>query len=247
LASWYGDAFHGRLTANGEVYDVRGLTAAHPTMPLPSYARVTNLRNNRSVVVRVNDRGPFARGRIIDVSETAAEMLGFRRAGTAKVKVEYVGPARMDGLDHDMLVASYKAPGIPGQPVMVADRRTENLVVAAGPAPRPRPDLFDDFEPPPTIAYGDPLEITPASAAYDDPLAPLILRESFAASYAPVENRLSAAHRAAANLAGSDSSPTTGSPATALSARFASWSMTRRPQTTSSPSRRWRAFPTPLS
>ena len=80
LASWYGDNFHGRLTANGEVYDMEGLTAAHPTMPLPSYARVTNLSNGRSVVVRVNDRGPYARNRIIDVSSTVARVLDFKRA-----------------------------------------------------------------------------------------------------------------------------------------------------------------------
>jgi rare lipoprotein A (peptidoglycan hydrolase) len=77
LASWYGDAFHGRLTANGEVYDMTHLTAAHPTMPLPSYARVTNLKNGSSVIVRVNDRGPYHEGRIIDVSERAAQMLDY--------------------------------------------------------------------------------------------------------------------------------------------------------------------------
>lgn len=70
LASWYGDAFHGRKTANGEVYDMNMLSAAHPTMPLPSYARVTNYSNNRSVIVRVNDRGPFAHGREIDLFKT---------------------------------------------------------------------------------------------------------------------------------------------------------------------------------
>ena len=103
LASWYGSAFHGRLTANGEIYDVNGLTAAHPTLPLPSYVRVTNLENGRSLVVRVNDRGPFASNRLIDVSSRAADMLGFKRKGTAKVQVDYVGPARMDGLDERTL------------------------------------------------------------------------------------------------------------------------------------------------
>lgn len=107
-ASWYGDAFHGRLTANGEVYDMTHLTAAHPTMPLPSYARVTNLKNGSSVIVRVNDRGPFARGRIIDLSKRAAEMLDYTHAGTAKVKVEYVGRAPLDGRDDEYLMASYR-------------------------------------------------------------------------------------------------------------------------------------------
>lgn len=88
IASWYGPKFHGKLTANGEVFDQYELTAAHPTLPMPSMVRVTNLENGRSVVVRVNDRGPFKNGRIIDVSTKAADLLGFRRKGTAKVLVE---------------------------------------------------------------------------------------------------------------------------------------------------------------
>ncbi|QKC83966.1 septal ring lytic transglycosylase RlpA family protein [Mesorhizobium sp. NZP2077] len=107
LASWYGDAFHGRLTANGEVYDMSHLTAAHPTMPLPSYARVTNLETGSSVIVRVNDRGPYHENRIIDVSERAAQMLDYAKVGTAKVKVEYVGRAPLDGDDDQYLMASY--------------------------------------------------------------------------------------------------------------------------------------------
>ncbi|RVC27711.1 septal ring lytic transglycosylase RlpA family protein [Mesorhizobium sp. M7A.F.Ca.CA.004.04.2.1] len=107
LASWYGDAFHGRLTANGEVYDMTHLTAAHPTMPLPSYARVTNLKTGSSVIVRVNDRGPYHEGRIIDVSERAAQMLDYVNTGTAQVKVEYVGRAPLDGDDDQYLMASY--------------------------------------------------------------------------------------------------------------------------------------------
>lgn len=90
IASWYGPGFHGRYTANGEVYDSTALTAAHRTLPMPSIVRVTNLDNGRSIKVRVNDRGPFARSRIIDVSERAAELLGFRDRGTAKVLVEVV-------------------------------------------------------------------------------------------------------------------------------------------------------------
>lgn len=107
LASWYGDAFHGRLTANGEVYDMTHLTAAHPTMPLPSYARVTNLKTGSSVIVRINDRGPYHEGRIIDVSERAAQMLDYANTGTAQVKVEYVGRAPLDGNDDQYLMASY--------------------------------------------------------------------------------------------------------------------------------------------
>jgi rare lipoprotein A len=107
LASWYGSAFHGRLTANGEVYDSAHLSAAHPTFPLPSYARVTNVDTGSSVIVRVNDRGPYHPGRIIDVSGKTAELLDMKRTGTAKVNVQYVGRARMDGQDMPFLMASY--------------------------------------------------------------------------------------------------------------------------------------------
>ncbi|HUI22736.1 MAG TPA: septal ring lytic transglycosylase RlpA family protein [Methylocella sp.] len=109
LASWYGDAFHGRRTANGEVYDRDSISAAHPTMPLPCYARVTNLRNNYSMIVRVNDRGPFAADRIMDVSRKAAEALGFRQIGTTPVKVEYVGAASLAGSDDQKLLATLRS------------------------------------------------------------------------------------------------------------------------------------------
>ncbi len=87
IASWYGPQFHGKRTANGEVFDMNELTAAHKTLQLPSLVRVTNLENGRSMVVRVNDRGPFKRGRIIDLSKRAAELLGFKGKGVAKVKI----------------------------------------------------------------------------------------------------------------------------------------------------------------
>ncbi|MBP5399126.1 MAG: septal ring lytic transglycosylase RlpA family protein [Alphaproteobacteria bacterium] len=88
VASWYGPDFHAKKTANGEKYDMHALTAAHKTLPLPSIIRVTNLENGRSLVVRVNDRGPYARNRIIDVSKKVAQLLGFLEQGTAKVRVE---------------------------------------------------------------------------------------------------------------------------------------------------------------
>lgn len=123
-ASWYGSAFHGRLTANGEVYDMNHLTAAHPTMPLPSYARVTHVENGSSVIVRVNDRGPYHGGRIIDLSQKAAEMLDYTDSGTAKVKVEYVGRAPLEGNDDEFLLASYQSGsdsiGQPASGVMLA-------------------------------------------------------------------------------------------------------------------------------
>jgi rare lipoprotein A len=202
MASWYGRDFHGRRTANGEVYDMADLTAAHPTLPLPSYARVTNLANGRSVVVRINDRGPYTRGRLIDVSATVAALLDFKRAGSARVKVDYVGPARMDGLDRKMLMASYRAPG----------SGSNDTLFAAAPPVRVRPAVIlvsapqRKLRPAPDFSIAnDPMVITPAyvPAAADgdgDPLAPLILRTGFASSYAPA-GRLSPAHEAAASLA----------------------------------------------
>lgn len=91
IASWYGAEFNGKKTANGEVFDMNELTAAHRTLQLPSLVRVTNLENGRSLIVRVNDRGPFKRGRVIDLSKRAAELLDFKNKGTAKVKIQVLG------------------------------------------------------------------------------------------------------------------------------------------------------------
>lgn len=88
VASWYGPGFHAKTTANGEIYDQNAMTAAHRTLPMPSFVRVTNLENGRSTVLRVNDRGPYARGRILDVSKHAAQLLGFLERGTARVRVQ---------------------------------------------------------------------------------------------------------------------------------------------------------------
>jgi len=108
IASWYGPDFHGRLTANGEIYDMHAISAAHPTMPLPSYARVTNLDNARSIIVRVNDRGPYVRNRIIDLSIGTAKALDFYGYGLAQVRVEYVGRAPLEGSDDAMLLATLR-------------------------------------------------------------------------------------------------------------------------------------------
>src|SRR5215475_13306922 len=108
MASWYGDDFHGRLTANGEVFDMSALTAAHPTLPIPSYARVTNSRNGKSLIVRVNDRGPYHGNRLIDVSNKAAELLEFKSNGVARVRVEYVGRAPLEGTDDRQLLATLR-------------------------------------------------------------------------------------------------------------------------------------------
>lgn len=210
LASWYGRGFHGRRTANGEVYDVTDLTAAHPTLPLPSYARVTNLANGRSVTVRINDRGPFRRDRLIDVSASVAELLGFARAGTTQVKVDYVGPARMDGLDRKMLLASYRGPKAGSADVSVAasEPATPRVILASASAKPPPVQPAADFG-----AAATPILLTPASSEADLSRAlapsgkrpkalppPLALRSSFASSYAP-DGSLSDAEAAASRLA----------------------------------------------
>jgi rare lipoprotein A len=99
VASWYGAAFHGRRTANGEVFDMGALTAGHPTLPLPSYAYVTNLQNGRTIMVRINDRGPYVNDRIIDLSWRSAKELGFAARGLARVRVRYAGSAPINGSD----------------------------------------------------------------------------------------------------------------------------------------------------
>jgi len=146
-ASWYGREFHGRRTADGETFDMGGLTAAHKTMPLPCYARVTNLRNGRSMVVRINDRGPFVGDRVIDVSARVANLLDFQRSGLTKVKVDYVGMAPIGGGDEPALLASLKShespdDGVsafaPTRPAVIAARAPVPAVVAAY-APTPAP------------------------------------------------------------------------------------------------------------
>jgi len=137
MASWYGDAFHGRLTANGEIYDMTHLTAAHPTMPLPSYARVTNTRNGASVIVRVNDRGPYAHGRVIDLSRRAAELLDYTHSGVAKVDVEYIGRAPLHGQDDQFLMASYRPAGGGRAPSSIDDGLPSGVMIAMnGPTPK---------------------------------------------------------------------------------------------------------------
>jgi rare lipoprotein A len=96
LSSWYGEAFHRRKTSNGEWFDMATLTAAHPTLPLPSYAKVTNLENGKTIIVRVNDRGPFVDVRVLDVSKRVAEVLGYKQQGIGKIRVQYIGPAPLN-------------------------------------------------------------------------------------------------------------------------------------------------------
>lgn len=115
IASWYGDDFHGRRTANGEVFDRTSISAAHPTLPMPCYVRVTNLKNERSIIVRINDRGPYHQNRVIDVSHRTADLLGFSSSGVAKVRVEFVSLAPLDGSDDRKLMATLRQDGTPAE------------------------------------------------------------------------------------------------------------------------------------
>jgi len=125
IASWYGPGFHQKVTANGEIYDENDMTAAHRTLPMPSLVRVTNLDNGRSIVVRVNDRGPYAHGRIIDMSRRGAQLLGFERGGTAKVRVQILA-------EESRQIAAAARQGTP--PAILA----ESDGMAPKPAPRSR-------------------------------------------------------------------------------------------------------------
>lgn len=129
IASWYGRPFHGQRTANGEIYDMNTLTAAHKTLPMPSYVRVTNLENGRSLILRLNDRGPFVNGRIIDVSYRAAQLLGFSEKGTARIQVQAV-----DGPSENLIAARAANPG-------------GGLEIDVAAAPRPQVAV-DDLPPP---------------------------------------------------------------------------------------------------
>ena len=139
-ASWYGREFHGRRTADGETFDMGGLTAAHKTMPLPCYARVTNLRNGRSMVVRINDRGPFVGDRLIDVSARVANLLDFQHSGLTRVKVDYIGMAPLGGADGPALLASLKTRDSPDDGVS-AFAPAPAVVTAFAPTP-PARDVF---------------------------------------------------------------------------------------------------------
>jgi rare lipoprotein A len=139
MASWYGRKFHGQKTSNGEVYDMYGMTAAHPTLPLPSYVRVTLVRTGKSVVVRVNDRGPFLQQRVIDLSYTAAAKLGYINAGSAEVELELI--TRFDGVAPAVVAALPSTSPTPApavEAVQPNERLSIETVVAAN-TPEPAP------------------------------------------------------------------------------------------------------------
>ena len=127
IASWYGPTFHGKPSASGETFDEMAMTAAHPTLPIPSIVRVTNLENGKTALVRLNDRGPFIDDRIIDLSKRAGEVLGLHDRGTAKVRVQYVGPATVDA--HTAPVEL--TPAKPVQPMLVSQPADLNRNTAA--------------------------------------------------------------------------------------------------------------------
>jgi rare lipoprotein A len=137
IASWYGDAFQMKATANGEIFDLNQFSAAHTTLPLPSMVEVTNLANGRSLTVRVNDRGPFVGGRIIDLSHAAARELGYDRQGTARVRVRYVGPAPLAGPEAGVRYAKATppayAPARPADEDIFADALTAQAPVGSAP------------------------------------------------------------------------------------------------------------------
>lgn len=143
-ASWYGEAFNRRKTSNGEWFDMNRLTAAHPTLPLPSYVKVTNLDNGREVIVRVNDRGPFVGTRIIDLSKRTAEVLDFKHKGKAPVRVQFIGPAPLnDNGSHLMAMNKELDRGTPLRKMIAAANRRKGKapaenVVAEAPPPAPR-------------------------------------------------------------------------------------------------------------
>ena len=148
-ASWYGPAFHGRLTANGEIFDQYHLSGAHPTLPLPSYVRVTNLENGASALIRINDRGPFSHSRVLDVSRGTAEVLGFKQQGTANVRVQYVGPAPLNGDDTRFLMASINqlTPYEMNTRMAYQEIQVAQADTGVAPAPVARPEAFANVIP----------------------------------------------------------------------------------------------------
>jgi rare lipoprotein A len=160
IASWYGEQFHGKYTANGDTFDMNAVTAAHRTLPLPSIVEVTNLENGRTLQVKVNDRGPYARGRIIDLSRRSAQLLGIERQGTAKVRVRILAePSRqlamqLTGTDNTGLVENNGVRGAPRATVATAE------IPGTPPAPKP-----PQAKATPATATMIPTVVTPSTGA----------------------------------------------------------------------------------
>jgi rare lipoprotein A len=160
IASWYGDAFNMKATADGEIFDMSQFSAAHTTLPLPSMVEVTNLDNGRKLTVRVNDRGPFVGGRIIDLSHAAAQELGYDRAGIARVRVRYLGPAPLAGPEAGVRYAKASpAPGFAQTPAPIrAGRRPadEDIFQEASYTPA----TAADAAPRPLVAAPEPVTVS---------------------------------------------------------------------------------------
>jgi rare lipoprotein A len=167
IASWYGPGFHGKDTANGETYDQNDLTAAHRTLPMPSAVRVTNLENGRSIVLRINDRGPFARGRIIDVSRRGAQLLGFEKNGVAKVRVDILPDesrqlktAAINGSSRQIQVAASPREAVASAPLPAP---TQPGVHETRPAATPTPVRTTSLPPPVEPVLSKEVEVLPVS------------------------------------------------------------------------------------
>lgn len=170
IASWYGPTFYGHRTANGEVYTAADLTAAHRTLPLPVNVRVTNLDNGKSIVVRVNDRGPFAKGRIIDLSERAAELLGYKEKGTARVRVTFVGRADLQGgAPPPDETPPEIASAVPAAPTTTVASAALDAVPGATVAPPP-PVTNTDLPPPPIRTIDDAVATEPTGVVSKVPV-----------------------------------------------------------------------------
>ena len=156
IASWYGPQFHRRMTSNGEWFDMNYLSAAHTTLPLPSYVKVTSLENGREIVVRVNDRGPFVDSRLIDLSRKSADALGFTNRGMAPVRVQYIGPAPLD--DKGSHLAAMNKELMRGTPL-------PQMIAAASGSAGP-PVAVASLQSEPSWRPADPQLARPASSSY---------------------------------------------------------------------------------
>jgi rare lipoprotein A len=174
IGSWYGEQFHNRRTANGEIFDMDVPSAAHKTLPLPSLVEVTNLDNGRKMVVRVNDRGPFVGDRVIDLSKAAADQIGYRRQGVARVRVRYIGPAPKSAFDTRQYVQAPPAPMPKPASSRLAFRDDEPIAWPAEPPPvrtqiipsrpEPKPAAPAPVRPQSTIQRAD-LDIVPTRSS----------------------------------------------------------------------------------
>lgn len=172
VGSWYGEQFHNRRTANGEIFDMDVPSAAHKTLPLPSIVEVTNLDNGRKLRVRVNDRGPFVDGRIIDLSKAAADQLGYGRAGVARVRVRYVGPAGKMPFDQPRMIASAPPPAEPRSApppkarVYASGLPPAQPAYAAPPPPKAADPDYAPYASPAPVVPTEPAPVLASTSAY---------------------------------------------------------------------------------